>query len=244
MGSLPSASSTTSSQSQTRQRRRATRSSVAELLERTGMCAFCHYGPRGGGASSARRRQRSWGMLERSGMVATLLDSEAYARSQGASCHVLRAVLPAVWSLLHKEKKRRGVQVPRDCGQRWTGRIAPTRWETAMRVTAATGTPKEPPSPASLSSPDTMNRNGELIPFTPETSNREARLPSPTVPKVTPVTVDGRRLPSSRDGSGDSQGAWSCFSGRPKPPDRSQRDRCRLPYSHAMPNLHFAWAIC
>jgi hypothetical protein len=43
MGSLPSASSTTSSHSQTRQRRRATSSTVAELLERTGMFALSDY---------------------------------------------------------------------------------------------------------------------------------------------------------------------------------------------------------
>jgi hypothetical protein len=160
MGSLPSASSTTSSQSQTRQRRRATRSTVAELLERTGMCAFCHYAI-GGNKRGCQtflcddfaRNHEAWGMLERSGMVATLLDSEAYARSQGASCHVSGVRFLPHWTV----SPTGGNDVEyrcRDCGQRWTVRIAPTRWETAMRDRSDWDS-KEPPSPASLSSPDT-----------------------------------------------------------------------------------------
>jgi hypothetical protein len=81
MGSLFSGSSTTSSQSQTRQRRRAVSCTVLELLERTGIAVLSHH------ALQKRRSGRSlhsdgshWirtgcrSMLERSGMLAAILD--------------------------------------------------------------------------------------------------------------------------------------------------------------------------
>ena len=189
MGSVPSASSTTSSHSQTRQRRRATRSTGAALLERTGMCAFSHYAIGGnkrdgqtflcddfagkitepGGCLSALAWwQHSW--------IARRMPA---ARERPVMCPACGS------SRIGPFLPRGGNEVEyrcRDCGQRWTVRIAPTRSETAMRVAAATGTPgsrpAQPPCQAQIRVP-----NGELIPFTPKRLRGKPGGSSPTVPE-------------------------------------------------------------